>query len=298
MFCTKCGAEILDNSRFCTKCGATIKEQSHEVYEKNYEEKNIYISEEDDDYNNRQNYKTDANRSYKEDRYSDNVTLRGSNKKMYIICSCIALVIALTASTAVYMITNKNSSKAALSEQKTIGSDNTKKSGNSKDNSDTGAKNTNKSEAGITDTDKSISNKSNDEDVIKHVEHNHTYKVIKQNFTWDEAKEYCEQQGGHLATITDAEESEKVNDLINKTDAKVIWLGADDLNYNGEFEWVTGEDFSYSYWGDGEPNNDGGIEHYLVLYKVDKEWVWNDGPVDTNTFYDPSYIGFVCEWDD
>ena len=44
------------------------------------------------------------------------------------------------------------------------------------------------------------------------------------------------------------------------------------------------EDFSYSYWGDGEPNNDGGIEHYRVLYKVDKEWGWNDGPIDTIHF--------------
>ena len=125
----------------------------------------------------------------------------------------------------------------------------------------------------------------------------HEYQVIHGSMTWDEAKQYCEDQGGHLATITSQEEYDHVVSLLNESGLNVAWLGATDKDSVGSFKWVTGEEFSFADWAPGEPNNETGDEFYLVLYQVSGEWVWNDGPLDTNTYYSEDTVGFVCEWE-
>lgn len=220
---------------------------------------------------------------------------RKSNSKMYALIASITLVIAVIAGVAGYMVMNKMK-PAQNSEVNSVSSNASNKKENSSNNKPT-------NNTGISDEEKIARNKvkdkrNNNENLVYNQSEHHTYKVIKMNATWDEAEDYCEEQGGHLATITNKEESDKVKALINETDAKVVWLGANDLNYDDCYEWITGEEMNYSEWAQGEPNNDQGIEHYLVVYKVNGEWVWNDGPVDTNKAYDPSYTAFVCEWDE
>jgi len=34
-----------------------------------------------------------------------------------------------------------------------------------------------------------------------------------------------------------------------------VWLGATDLEQEGEWRWVTGEVIDYGYFSEGEPNN-------------------------------------------
>ena len=56
--------------------------------------------------------------------------------------------------------------------------------------------------------------------------------------SWSEARVYCEKVGGHLATITSADE-QKFIDYLNKG-SKSLWIGA----YRDEYflwYWVTGE---------------------------------------------------------
>ena len=79
---------------------------------------------------------------------------------------------------------------------------------------------------------------------------------------------------------------------------QAVWLGADNRNAAYGFEWVTGEPFSYAEWGAGEPNNDNGVEYYLMLQNKDGQgWVWNDSRADGFTVFDASACGFVCEWE-
>ena len=81
----------------------------------------------------------------------------------------------------------------------------------------------------------------------------HKYQFIDKNMSWTKAKTYCEEIGGHLATITDESEQEFINSQMLKfnTQNRLYWLGGF-LN-NSKWTWVTGEKFSYTNWGAGEP---------------------------------------------
>ncbi len=130
------------------------------------------------------------------------------------------------------------------------------------------------------------------------------YEVIAGDYTWEEAKAYCEQHGGCLAAVTSAQEQEKIEDMLldyareNGTELYAVWLGAERTQQESQFAWITGEDFSaYQKWAPGEPNNEDGIEDYLIMYNLsreDAEWFWNDAPNDVSEYYS-GHIGFIIE---
>ena len=93
----------------------------------------------------------------------------------------------------------------------------------------------------------------------------HTYCLYSTPMTWYDAKTLCEALGGHLATITSAEEDQAVAGLLHG-DINA-WLGATDIDREGEWHWITGESFSYTNWMTGQPDNGSsnpeGAENYL-----------------------------------
>ena len=95
------------------------------------------------------------------------------------------------------------------------------------------------------------------------------YERIQGSFTWQQAKTDAENRGGHLATITSAEENNLIRQIASEGS---VWIGGSDAAQEGQWQWVTGEPFSYSYWAGGEPNNCCGGEHYLQLYGGSGEW--------------------------
>lgn len=127
----------------------------------------------------------------------------------------------------------------------------------------------------------------------------HRYEIIAQTLTWDDARVWCESRGGHLATITSAEEAKTVEDLLDDAGLTAVWLGANNRNASSGFQWVTGEPFAYAEWGPGEPNNTNGVEYYLMLMKRDGTgWVWNDSRLDGLQNFPEDARGFVCEWEE
>lgn len=109
--------------------------------------------------------------------------------------------------------------------------------------------------------------------------------------SWDDAKKYCEEQGGYLATITSAEEDAFLFNYMRSQNCDSAMFGLYDASQGGDsrdWKWVTGEAFSYRNWEDGEPNNYYGDEYYGGYYWEFSDGKWNDG----------SYAGdpFLCEW--
>ena len=114
---------------------------------------------------------------------------------------------------------------------------------------------------------------------------------------WYEAEEYAqtlmyEGVSGHLATITSNEEANIVFDIL---DGQAYWIGGfhnmDHPNYSepsGGWEWVTGENFSGDYWGEGEPN-EAGPEDCLEIWGFDK--VFNDNRCHID------WMGLVVEYE-
>ncbi len=63
---------------------------------------------------------------------------------------------------------------------------------------------------------------------------------------------------------------------------------------NGNFKWVDDTAFVYDNWGEGQPDNAGGTEHYLGTYGAEylESYDWNDFPVNASQIG-----GFVCEFE-
>lgn len=115
---------------------------------------------------------------------------------------------------------------------------------------------------------------------------NSTYKLFSAKFTWDEAKEWSEKSGGHLVTITSEEENSIIKSLLEEANLSSAWIGLNDIQSEGVWRWVTGENYSYSNWNDGEPNNINNEDCVELL----KEGLWNDNSQLYRGF------GFVVEF--
>ncbi len=64
----------------------------------------------------------------------------------------------------------------------------------------------------------------------------HSYRLIDEGMTWEEAKAYCESLGGHLVVITDADEQAAVEGLLKEKGTKnSYWMGG----FKGEAIGVT-----------------------------------------------------------
>lgn len=130
----------------------------------------------------------------------------------------------------------------------------------------------------------------------------HSYHVIKQDVAWDKAEEMCKELGGHLVTINDEEEFEKVCQLADESGAKYIWIGCYRSN-NGTLTWLSGEEVSFYNWASGEPSvtdsYDGSSENYIMLSRQkDGSWMYNDSRMDPVSAYARYYSGniaFICE---
>ena len=110
-----------------------------------------------------------------------------------------------------------------------------------------------------------------------------TYQVISGNFTWDQAKADAEARGGHLATVGSEAEWNTIKYVL--PEGRNLWLGGNDVKTEGVWKWVDGTPWSFSNWQQGEPNNEGGTEDYLMLYG-NAPRTWNDG----NTWGVQSYV--------
>ena len=100
---------------------------------------------------------------------------------------------------------------------------------------------------------------------------------------WKTCKAEAEAVGGYLATITSASEQQWVYSNIVSGKGHTFLGGTDEVT-EGVWQWITGEAWTYSNWAPGDPNNWGGVEHYLLYggnlgsswYDIaDYELTWN-----------------------
>ncbi|MBN1797723.1 MAG: caspase family protein [Spirochaetales bacterium] len=125
----------------------------------------------------------------------------------------------------------------------------------------------------------------------------HTYYVSKQGATWHEAKKICEQNGGHLVTITSDEENEAIVEAVKtKNIDKDLWLGYTDENKEGKWIWITGEESSFSYWDEGQPDNFNRSEDYAMIW-IATLTHWRKLPYHWGDFPEDRMFYFILEID-
>lgn len=129
-----------------------------------------------------------------------------------------------------------------------------------------------------------------------------TYQLFIENVTWEEARDLCVERGGHLVTISDADELATVTDLAETYGVSLVWIGFY-RGEDGEIHWVNDEEIDYYIWGDGEPSGhdtDGTAEDYGLLWQTDSGWIYNDSRNDPISAYPGIYSGniaYICEYD-
>ena len=125
----------------------------------------------------------------------------------------------------------------------------------------------------------------------------HIYEAVltPSGISWDDANTAAAArgQGWHLATITSMAENAFVFNLI---DDPAFWRQGSSINSGGpwlgalnngpnvnDFEWVTGEPFSFENWAPFEPNGSGGLPQAMHFFGfrtfIGSEWndVLSDG---------------------
>ena len=117
----------------------------------------------------------------------------------------------------------------------------------------------------------------------------HYYAVFYTTKSWSAARQECEKLGGYLACITSEREQQFIESIKGGSDR--LWIGGfRDGYYN--WRWVSGEEWSYTNWAAGEPNNSGNVvpdENCIALWPRQ----WND--LNNYNLYEQD--GYICEWE-
>ncbi len=99
------------------------------------------------------------------------------------------------------------------------------------------------------------------------------YLICPQNRNFEAARAFCEEQGGHLAIVDDAEENAWLFETaIRLGGPKRYWLGISDLEEEWIYRWVDGSRPRFTAWSRGEPNDSGRNEDCGHFWENRPQW--------------------------
>ncbi|XP_027025082.2 macrophage mannose receptor 1b [Tachysurus fulvidraco] len=78
------------------------------------------------------------------------------------------------------------------------------------------------------------------------------YKMEQELKTWTEARSYCRQLGGNLASVNNRLQQAFVTFLMDGDNLDDLWIGFSNLAKKG-FKWTDGSGIEYTNWAKGEP---------------------------------------------
>ncbi|EDL21963.1 mCG132033, isoform CRA_a [Mus musculus] len=100
--------------------------------------------------------------------------------------------------------------------------------------------------------------------------------------SWETSASSCEDLGAHLVIVNSVSE-QRFMKYWNVRKNQRSWIGLSDHIHEGSWQWVDGSALKFSFWKEGEPNNDGD-EDCVELFMDD----WNDNKCTEQNFW-------VCE---
>lgn len=146
----------------------------------------------------------------------------------------------------------------------------------------------------------------------------HSYEIIMEDCTWEEARQRCIERGGYLARIETEEEFDELTQSIEAAGLgdKMFMIGARRDEAGSLYYWaddqniLTGEALNdpasplFGRWMAGEPSfgDQGNPECYVDIFyfKDEGRWVMNDVMNDIVGAV-PSYsgrVGYICEYEE
>ena len=114
--------------------------------------------------------------------------------------------------------------------------------------------------------------------------------------SWSEAAAMCAAQGGHLPVVRNQDDLSALISAAQTQGVSYVWLDAK-RGTDGVWRTSAGEEISFFQWFAGEPSGtdtDGTAENYLMLWKYDGVWGYNDMRSDPGTTYARYYGGKIA----
>ena len=102
----------------------------------------------------------------------------------------------------------------------------------------------------------------------------HCYRWSTNVMNWTAAEDFCQEEGGHLASVGSNETMDNIMLGLRRGgfgDNDYFWLGGNDLAKEGVWEWTDCTPWEFSLWAPEEPSNWNGIEH-CVAFRVNNRW--------------------------
>jgi hypothetical protein len=103
---------------------------------------------------------------------------------------------------------------------------------------------------------------SEEKDWIQNPINGHYYRLTEP-LSWPEAENQAMQWGGHLVTINEREEELWLKNQFGLYE--YFWIGLNDINSEGNWEWVNGEPVTYTNWAERQPDNYLSIEDSAIM---------------------------------
>ena len=109
------------------------------------------------------------------------------------------------------------------------------------------------------------------------IEQDSIYLFCENQIAWGAAFDFCAQQQFTLTSIQSQAENEVLFAQMQMYGFSDTWIGLNDLNQEGSFEWSDQSPMNYTRWGEGEPNDAGGNgEDCGIILMENRQSRWDD----------------------
>ncbi|KAK2863334.1 hypothetical protein Q5P01_002867 [Channa striata] len=101
------------------------------------------------------------------------------------------------------------------------------------------------------------------------------FKYVNTHMTWARAEKICQSMGAHLTSVENLNEYHELQKMTAPYGNKETWIGGTDAQEENIWFWSNGEKFDYKNWCRGEPNNQKGLQHCLLINHTARK-CWDD----------------------
>ena len=105
---------------------------------------------------------------------------------------------------------------------------------------------------------------------------------------WFDAEKICQNERGHLMIFNSSGSAKFIREYLRASDAVGVYVGASDIQEEGEFKWYNGKSVQELPWHSSQPNG-GATQNCLAMVP---EWNYNFGDIVCRSKY-----GMLCQID-